>query len=168
MKRREFLKTSAAAAPLAALSKSAVAQKHELQNAKERAEKSDKLKSAFLANMSHEIRTPMNSILGFSELLEEETNESIRNQYLKTIQINGDNLMKLLDDLMDLSKIEAGDLIVRYSTFSVREIFVELKEVYSKELEKDAKKAEEGVYKQAGVRFNLASPKQLGEVLFDK
>ena len=118
-----------------------VAQKHELQNAKERAEKSDKLKSAFLANMSHEIRTPMNSILGFSELLEEETNESIRNQYLKTIQINGDNLMKLLDDLMDLSKIEAGDLIVRYSTFSVREIFVELKEVYSKELEKKKRTA---------------------------
>jgi len=111
-------------------------QKHELQHAKERAEKSDKLKSAFLANMSHEIRTPMNSIMGFSELLEEEITERTRTKYLKLVQSNGNNLMKLLDDLMDLSKIEAGDMIMRYSTFSVREIFVELKEIYSNELEK--------------------------------
>lgn len=113
-----------------------VAQKHELQDAKERAEKSDKLKSAFLANMSHEIRTPMNSILGFSELLEEETSESLRAQYLKIIQTNGDNLMKLIDDLMDLSKIEAGDLTVRYSTFSINEIFEELNQIFSNEIEK--------------------------------
>jgi len=66
-----------------------VQQKNELLEAKERAEKSDKLKSAFLANMSHEIRTPMNSILGFSELLEEETSEDMRLQYLKVIQSNG-------------------------------------------------------------------------------
>jgi len=111
-------------------------QKQELVEAKERAEKSDKLKSAFLANMSHEIRTPMNSILGFSELLEEETSESVRAQYLKTIQSNGDNLMKLLNDLMDLSKIEAGDLTIRYSAFNVGELFAELQEIYSNELEK--------------------------------
>lgn len=111
-----------------------VAQRHELQKAMERAEKSDKLKSAFLANMSHEIRTPMNSILGFSELLEEEPDENARIQYLKTIQFNGNNLMKLLDDLMDLSKIEAGEMLMRYSTFSINDIFVELQEIHSKEL----------------------------------
>lgn len=114
-------------------------QKHELRHAKERAEKSDKLKSAFLANMSHEIRTPMNSILGFSELLEDETSESIRTQYLRTIQSNGDNLMKLLTDLMDLSKIEAGELTLSYSDFSVNGIFIELKENYSQELERRKK-----------------------------
>jgi len=118
-----------------------VQQKNELLEAKERAEKSDKLKSAFLANMSHEIRTPMNSILGFSELLEEETSESIRAQYLKTIQSNGDNLMKLIDDLMDLSKIEAGELTMRLSDFNVAEMFSDLKEIFSNELIKKGKHA---------------------------
>jgi signal transduction histidine kinase len=113
-----------------------VKQKHDLQEAKERAEKSDKLKSAFLANISHEIRTPMNSILGFSELLEDESTESVRVQYLKLIQSNGDNLMKLLNDLMDLSKIEAGDLTIKYSNFSVQEMFEELKGTFSNELQK--------------------------------
>jgi signal transduction histidine kinase len=116
-----------------------VYQKRELQDAKERAVKSDKLKSAFLANMSHEIRTPMNSILGFSELLEDETSEGIRAQYLRLIQTNGDNLMKLLTDLMDLSKIEAGELTLCFSAFSVNRMFNELKDVYSQELERRKK-----------------------------
>jgi len=111
-------------------------QKVDLREAKERAEKSDKLKSAFLANISHEIRTPMNSILGFSELLEDESTESVRVQYLKLIQSNGDNLMKLLNDLMDLSKIEAGDLTLKYSHFSVQEMFTELNGIFSNELQK--------------------------------
>lgn len=116
-----------------------VLQKKDLEEARKRAEKSDKLKSAFLANMSHEIRTPMNSILGFSELLEDETSESIRAEYLKTIQSNGDNLMRLLNDLMDLSKIEAGDMTMSYSNFSIREMFVDLNEIFSNELERRMK-----------------------------
>lgn len=142
------------------------AQKHELQNAKERAEKSDRLKSAFLANMSHEIRTPMNSILGFSELLEEETDENTRIQYLKTIQFNGDNLMKLLDDLMDLSKIEAGEMSLRYSTFSVNDIFVELQEIHSKELEKKKRKAVQLCFELSDVDLKIYSdPLRIKQVL---
>lgn len=111
-----------------------VNQKMDLQEAKERAEKSDKLKSAFLANMSHEIRTPLNSILGFSELLEEVRDEATKSQYLNIIQMNGANLLQLLSDLMELSKIEAGDLGLRYSIFMVSEIFAELKDTYMNEL----------------------------------
>jgi len=141
-------------------------QKQDLQEAKERAEKSDKLKSAFLANMSHEIRTPMNSILGFSELLEEETSESIRIQYLKTIQSNGDNLMKLLDDLMDLSKIEAGDLTMRYSNFSVGKMFAELKEIFSIELIKREKLDVKLNYLLPNVELSLYSdPYRIKQVL---
>jgi len=114
-------------------------QKHDLQEAKERAEKSDKLKSAFLANMSHEIRTPMNSILGFSELLEVVDDEETKNQYLQIIQKNGHSLMQLLNDLMDLSKIEAGDLTMKKETFSLNELFKELKETYLKNIEKRRK-----------------------------
>ena len=143
-----------------------VKQKHDLQEAKERAEKSDKLKSAFLENMSHEIRTPMNSILGFSELLEEECTESVKSEYLKLIQSNGDNLMKLLSDLMDLSKIEAGDLTLKYSNFSVQEMFTELKGVFSNELQKRKRFNVELNYELPDGDINLCSdPNRIKQVL---
>lgn len=116
-----------------------VHQKSELVNAKEQAEKSDKLKSAFLANMSHEIRTPMNSILGFSELLEDEQSESKKIYYLNIIQTNGASLLKLINDLIDLSKIEAGDMVMSYTNFTIDELFAELKEIYTLEFEKREK-----------------------------
>lgn len=134
-----------------------VKQKHDLHEAKESAEKSDKLKSAFLANMSHEIRTPMNSILGFSELLEEETSESLRAQYLKIIQSNGDNLMKLIDDLMDLSKIEAGELTMRFSDFNTGEMFADLQEIFSKELLKREKPDVQLSYELPGGNMTIYS-----------
>lgn len=115
-------------------------QKYDLKEAKERAEKSDKLKSAFLANISHEIRTPMNSIMGFTELLETETNEETKNQYLQTIQKNGQILLQLLTDLMDLSKIEAGVLTIKNIPFGVTELFKDLHKIYSKDLLKRGKK----------------------------
>lgn len=143
-----------------------VKQKYDLQEAKERAEKSDRLKSAFLANMSHEIRTPMNSILGFSGLLEDEFDESIRAQYLKLIQSNGDNLMRLLNDLIDLSKIEAGDLSLRYSNFSVQKMFAELKGIFSNELQKRKKFNVELNYVLPDVDINLYSdPNRIRQVL---
>lgn len=83
----------------------------ELVTAKEKAEESDRLKSVFLANMSHEIRTPMNAIVGFSELLEEDsvTKEEQR-QYLSMIYSNSLSLLNLINDLLDFSKIEANQL----------------------------------------------------------
>ena len=83
----------------------------ELEKAKNNAEESDKLKTAFLANMSHEIRTPMNAILGFLSLLDEpETAIDSRKEYMSIIQSNGETLLKLIDDIIDISLIESGQL----------------------------------------------------------
>jgi signal transduction histidine kinase len=101
---------------------------------KERAIRSDKLKSAFLSNMSHEIRTPMNAIVGFSELLENENDYVKRHQYINIIKNSGNNLLKLINDIIDLSKIEAGDLQLNLTNFSIRELFTEITEIYTLEL----------------------------------
>lgn len=89
----------------------------ELQDAKALAEQSDKLKSAFLANMSHEIRTPLNAIVGFSGLLAETLSAEEKEEYLKIIQVNNDLLLKLISDILDLSKIEAGTVELKYEDF---------------------------------------------------
>lgn len=81
---------------------------HELRHAKEMAEQSDRLKSAFLANMSHEIRTPMNGILGYAQLIPEAQNAEELQEFLAIIDENGKHLLKLINDIIDLSKIEAG------------------------------------------------------------
>lgn len=86
----------------------------ELVDAKNKAEESDKLKSAFLANMSHEIRTPMNSILGFSTLLTKPgVYDKHKEQYLELIINSGKSLLNLINDIIDISKIEAGQLKVK-------------------------------------------------------
>ena len=82
---------------------------NELMIAKEKAEESDRLKSAFLTNMSHEIRTPMNGILGFTELLKEPNLSSDEQQdYIQTIQISGARMLNTINNIVDISKIESG------------------------------------------------------------
>lgn len=80
-------------------------------------EESDKLKSAFLANMSHEIRTPLNAIVGFSGLLMEAATPEEREQYMRIIEVNNDLLLKLINDILDLSKIESGFVNLKYENF---------------------------------------------------
>lgn len=86
---------------------------NELKHAKEKAEESDRLKSAFLANMSHEVRTPLNVIIGFSDLLRDHSlaNE-LRDEYIDMVTSNSRNLLELINDIIDISKIEAGQLRV--------------------------------------------------------
>ncbi len=99
----------------------------ELVEAKDRAEESDKLKSAFLANMSHEIRTPMNGILGFANLLRDVEDENELDEFIDIIIKNGEHLLNLINDIIDLSKIEAGILEIQKSEFDIN---VLTKEIY--------------------------------------
>ena len=94
----------------------------ELMHAKERAEESDRLKSAFLANMSHEIRTPMNGILGFAGLLKEPglTGED-QASYLSIIEKSGARMLSTINDIVDISKIEAGQVDILYAETSINE-----------------------------------------------
>ena len=85
----------------------------ELEIAKHKAEENDKLKTAFLANMSHEIRTPMNGIMGFADLLKHSGHsEKDKLEYLRLIEESGDRMLNILNDLIDISKIEAGQMEV--------------------------------------------------------
>lgn len=98
-----------------------------LKIAKQKAEESDMLKSAFLANMSHEIRTPMNAIIGFSDLLPEVNNKKILKDYIKIIIENGNDLLHLIDDIIDISKIEAEQMKVSFDVFDVNVYLGEIK-----------------------------------------
>lgn len=98
----------------------------ELEKARKQAEQSDKLKSAFLANMSHEIRTPLNAIVGFSDLLMITDNPAEKEEYSKIININNELLLKLINDILDLSKIEAGSVELKYEEFDLSVYFDEL------------------------------------------
>ena len=90
--------------------------------AKDKAEESDRLKSAFLANMSHEIRTPLNAIVGFSNLLAYAQEEGERAQYIGIVEENNELLLQLISDILDLSKIEAGTFDFVYDRVDVRQL----------------------------------------------
>lgn len=93
-----------------------------LKEEKERAEESDRLKSVFLANMSHEIRTPMNSIIGFSDMLSIDISKEKLEYYISIIKSSGNLLLTLIDDIIDLSMIQSGNLKISKSEFSVNKL----------------------------------------------
>lgn len=108
--------------------------KRELQKAKERAENSDRLKTDFLNNMSHEIRTPLNSILGFSEILAtDELDEYERKEYIKVLNNSGVQLLRIIDDILDISRIESGIITIKEDFFSLKDLVEELS-VFTNEL----------------------------------
>ena len=79
-----------------------------MRNARKKAEESDKAKSEFLANMSHEIRTPMNAIIGYVELMQQDKVSTEHREYLETLKDSGKLLLNLINDILDVSKIDAG------------------------------------------------------------
>ena len=94
----------------------------ELVSAKEKAEESDRLKSAFLANMSHEIRTPMNGILGFSALLKEpDLSGELQKEYINIIEKSGARMLNIINDIVDISKLEAGLMKVNTTLSNVND-----------------------------------------------
>ncbi|MDP2890024.1 MAG: PAS domain S-box protein [Bacteroidota bacterium] len=99
--------------------------------AKDKAEESDRLKSAFLANMSHEIRTPLNSIIGFSELLDDADFEvDQKKEFVHHIISNGNNLLNIISDIMDISKMESGEITIRKSKVDVMQFLDEIRSMH--------------------------------------
>lgn len=108
-----------------------------LSIAKDKAEESDRLKSAFLANMSHEIRTPMNGILGFCELLQTPNLADSKHQkYINIIEKSGHRMLNTITDIMNISKIESGNLGVLISETNVKDMMEELFEFYQPDVAK--------------------------------
>jgi signal transduction histidine kinase/CheY-like chemotaxis protein len=114
----------------------------ELTEARMLAEHSNQEKTLFLANMSHEIRTPMNAILGFSELLQGDLRERKHMQYLQSIRSSADSLLLLINDILDMSKIEAGVMSLHPEPTDLREICDFLKTLFSEPAAKKGLKLE--------------------------
>lgn len=104
---------------------------HDLRMAKNKAEESNRLKSAFLANMSHEIRTPLNAIVGFSNILASSENIEEREEFMDIIEKNNVLLLQLINDILDLSKIEAGTLEFSYDYTDINRLLKDLEHAYN-------------------------------------
>ncbi|RLD62565.1 MAG: hypothetical protein DRJ01_06015 [Bacteroidetes bacterium] len=110
-----------------------------LKAAKEKAEEAVKFQSAFLNNLSHEIRTPMNAIIGFSSMLDRKLNDKTRDSYIKIINDNSMSLLGIIDDILDVSKIEAGQLKLNYSEVNINDVLDELFILHQNYLNKENK-----------------------------
>ncbi len=105
--------------------------KEQAERAREAAEAASKAKSEFLTHISHEIRTPMNAILGLADLLDSLVKDPQQKDYLEAIQTSGKNLMALINDILDLSKVEAGKMEIRREPVCLRSLFKEIESIFS-------------------------------------
>ncbi len=128
-----------------------------LIKAKKKAEESDRLKSAFLANMSHEIRTPMNGIVGFSELLTiEGLSDDLKRKYIGIIRQSSEQLLHIINDILDISKIEVGEVKITKSEFNIKQLLYELKQLFDEQIKQAKNKNLE-----LKLKINLPSDKEI-------
>ncbi|SHO43566.1 Signal transduction histidine kinase [Desulfopila aestuarii DSM 18488] len=106
-------------------------QTEQLSLAKAEAETATRLKGEFLANMSHEIRTPLNAILGFADIMETITTDEVMKRHARIIKTSGTDLLHLINDILDLSKIEAGRMEIQPEPISLAQLCEELKRIFS-------------------------------------
>jgi PAS domain S-box-containing protein len=131
---------------------------HELISAKEKAEESDRLKSTFLSNMSHEIRTPMNAIIGFSDfLISRNLSDEKRSRFSHLIKERSYDLLRIIEDILDISKIDAGQMKIFESETNISELLSEILEYYSLKKERQECKP--------NVSFHLEIDKRLNDSL---
>lgn len=127
--------------------------------AKEKAEESDRLKTVFLSNMSHEVRTPMNAIIGFSNLLKDNTlTEEERNEYIDIISNRTVDLLNIITNIIDISRFETGTIEVFNNEFKINDLFVDLFEYYQKV------KAENN---KTQIELVLNQPKEIHKIISD-
>ncbi|WP_321367120.1 ATP-binding protein [uncultured Desulfuromusa sp.] len=137
-----------------------------LQEAMERAEQATQAKTDFLANMSHEIRTPMNAVLGFAELLERRISDPVEKDYLNAITSGGKTLLQIINDILDISKIEAGKMTLNYDSFNLYGLLDELKKLFSVTLQH--KRLDFSVSVDVDVpKFFYADEVRLRQILFN-
>jgi signal transduction histidine kinase/CheY-like chemotaxis protein len=132
----------------------------ELEIALEKAKEATKAKSDFLSNMSHEIRTPMNSILGFTEILTQEIQNHTHQNYLKSIKTASKTLLGIINDILDLSKIEAGKLNLSYSAINLNRVIEECEAIFSEKLQ------QKGLYMKFELDSSLPSYVLIDELRF--
>lgn len=131
----------------------------QLITAKEKAEESDRLKTVFLSNMSHEVRTPMNAIIGFSNLLKDNTlTEEERNEYIDIISNRTVDLLNIITNIIDISRFETGTVEVYNNEFNIRDLFVDLYEYYQK-VKTETNKSQ--------IELNLALSEESNKIITD-
>lgn len=144
-------------------------QKAELITAKKKAEESDRLKSSFLANMSHEIRTPLNAVLGFTSLLKESELNDSQKEFLTIIESSGNHLLELINDIIDISKLESGEVAMNQEKVNVNKLLIDVTDIFKAEL--ISKKKNIKIITENGLRDDndliITDKKRLKQVLIN-
>jgi len=148
------------------LEKTIVDRTAEVVQQRDRAEQSEKFKQQFLANMSHEIRTPMNAVMGMTNLVLHTKLEEKQKFYLERIQKSSDNLLHIINDILDLSKIEAGKMELEQIDFSIRDVVEQVKQTLNHKAE------EKGLHLISEIQRNIpevviGDPVRLNQVLMN-